>query len=179
MNRFQEFPGIHIQYATFCWKMNKYSMWEWMKHLAERFSIGREFVVYVCLEPLGNMGTRNALLGTENVLGCFLCITQASASSLWIQHKNCFISRTFSFFFLKNLVLWLDFRLQFYGQSIHPGGIVTFSLLKTRTTTVYWMNIIFIKWHFHICLVNFFLSQVAINKGKIKKERNGSNLSKE
>lgn len=28
MNGLQEFPGIHIQYATFCRERNKYSMWE-------------------------------------------------------------------------------------------------------------------------------------------------------
>lgn len=88
----------------FCWKMNKYSMWEWMKHLAERFSIGREFAAYVCSEPLGNTGTRNALLG--NLLGCFLCTTQVSASSLRIQHKSCFISRILCFLTWQSPLTW-------------------------------------------------------------------------
>lgn len=75
-----------------------------MKHLAEHLSIGREFVVYVCLERLGDLGTKNALLGTENVLGCFLYHTSLSIIALNSTQKL-FYFQDFFFFFKLNIAL--------------------------------------------------------------------------
>lgn len=68
-----------------------------MKHLAERFSIGRELVAYVCLETLGNMGTSNALLATENVE--MLSVYHTSLSIITLNStKKLFHFQDFFFF---------------------------------------------------------------------------------